>query len=454
MEYISILNDFLHIPLSLVQACNYTKSANIVPYKTLQVRTRGFGCQEFAISFTLSNATLSQFIDVNNRFIGDNKNTSLEWVIQKLIELVPTAINKEDKSDIHNPSHIFLANQCVCPELLFMLTSITHTVRGDHLGRVMEADISLTMSGCAVSKQASVDPLLGDLDSVTDIPVPVIHVGQYEFKCQELVSISGYTLTPTTLTLQMDVQNIQNEAKAFLLKPMDVAQHAYIEIPGQNAYYIRQASFDEPYITYECDIFRPEAYETLSKTFINATLRDVVNFINPRIPIAIHHGLGSVKVTYYKANGTAIDILNDITNNLGVLVAYHESYAHLIEVPEEIVPEDDLLFYVEGDIVSAKTCKIIYRDSKHQYEVGDDGADSIVIDSPICTDTNRSQNLLNVYNLMENQITMEQPYDNRIKPYCMVKLTASNGPVDVMVTNYSIDYLTNQMALECHYVAR
>ena len=457
-QFISILNDSLRIPLSVVAACNYTKTSNVIPIggTQLTVKTRGYGCQEFAISFTINNATLPYFKELNQELFGTD--ATLEWVIQRFISLSPQAMDKSDANNMMNPSHIFLANQCVCPELLFMLTSVTHTIRGDRNGHVLEADISLTLSGCKTSKKASVDPLLGDEEykDVAVMPIPTIHVGAKELKIQEILNITRFELTPTTMTLEIDASNVQSELQAFLIGPLNPMFHSYIEVPGVNNFYIRNATYDEPFITYECDIFKPEAYENISKTFIDVTLQTVLMEINSRIPIVIHgESLKKLKVNYFKMNSNAIEALNTLAQNLGFLVAYHESYAHIIEVPENITAEDELLFYVQEDIMSAKTCKVIYRDSMHQYTVGDEtlAADTVVIDSPICTFTDRSENLLRYYNLMENQLTVNQPYDNRIRQMSIVRLQRDdNTTQDVLITNYVIDVLTNEMSIECHYI--
>ena len=192
MLSLQILND-LNIPLCIIGNLSFSKAANVIPTSRLKLRVRGYQCRELNISLSLTPNVVDLFNEVN--------------IIQfeTFSDLVKYFLEIQPSRDL-KPFSVFLANNCLVPELLFTITSVTQTFQSDINGDVKELSISMTLSGTKCSKKSFVEPVVL-YDDTTTIPSVTIHNNNKEIKCQDSISISDFRLTPTTCNLELIISD-------------------------------------------------------------------------------------------------------------------------------------------------------------------------------------------------------------------------------------------------------
>ena len=440
MLTVEILNGF-KIPLCIIGNLAYTKTANVIPTSRLKLRVRGFQCRELSLAIKLTPAVLNMFNEVNTI-----KFERFSDLVKYFIGLVPNINNK--------PFHVYLANECIIPELLFSVTSATQTFQSDLNGNIQACDINLVLSGVKCSKESFVNPTASSDDNAT-IPTVIIHNSGRECKCEDNISISNFILTPTTLELDLILSDsFKHKNDKAWLNDLTASDNSFITVEGYGSFYIENASLVDSILKLECSVFSREQKKVITNTIFTSTLPRVTSELKGSIRYTAKDTLKQTNVEYYYINANTPDTLKELQDNLGFLCCFRDNEIILYEVPENLYNSNALPFPITDDISSAKTCKIVYRDSVHSFEAGAPEGNTVLINSPVCTNDDRSAQLLRYYNFMENQIAVVVPYDNRIKHHSTVALVKDDQYIYCLVTNYSIDILSNTMTLNLNYITR
>ena len=450
MYSLGIENGDLFLPLSSVSSFSYAKTANIIQVSRLALRTRGYGCQSVSFSLSLTPNCLEYFKQLNDWM----QTFTFNDLIKYFIEYKPD--KKRDPFFIEIFNDTSKHSNVICPELLFATTNITKTFQADNLGIIQQMDINFTLTGCRCSKVSAKDMNLATAD--TSILKTKLVVDNFELECKDDVSISEFILTPTSLNLQLILSDsFTDKYSNDWLQPTE-ANNSYVEVENFGKFYIINATVDDSIVSYECSIFDKQSEEIIADTIIDSTLKDALNKLKTNVDAAT--ALNAINIEHYKLNGSSVDILKEISSNLGCLVGFTDNTAHLFEVPSDndaqasLADNNVLNFYITEDIKSAPTCKVIYRDAKHQYAVGDKKGHSIIVESPICTSTDRSDKLLAYYDFNERSISMTLPFDNRIRHFLWIQANVDGKLIPCLVSDYSIDVLDNSMTLTLNYFNR
>ncbi len=444
MHSLDLDNGQLKFPLSVVNSFSYNKTANIIQVTQLYLRTRGYGCQNLSFSVSLTPATMGQFKDINDWM----RDYSFADLVRYFIEY-KTSLDRD-------PYNVILAGKIICPELMFTVTQVSTTFQADDLGNMQQIDISFTLAGCRCTKQSSRNKTLTTADS--SILKTKLVVDNTELDCRDDVAISEFTIMPTSLRLQLILSDsFKDKYSNDWLRPSDANTESYVEVEGFGKFFVITSSVDDNIVTYECSIFDKRAEDSVAATIMDSDLNDVLGHLS----LATASNLKPIRINHYRLNGSSIDILREIGSNLGCLIAFSENKAYPFEVPTSIpadVTNDDsnlLNFYLDEDVKSAPVCKVIYRDAENQYTVGDKKGHTITVNSPICTPTDRSKELLNYYTLLESSINLTVPFDPRIRHLSWVKVNlGASGILPCLVADYIIDVLENSMTLTLNYIKR
>lgn len=427
-----------NIPLHLITSFNYNKSANIIETSSSKksVITRGFKCQSITFSISLNVSSVEYFRQCNQSMY----NYTFSDLVRYFIEY------KIDKSN--NPFQVVLADNIICHELMFTPTSISNTFQSDENGNIQQMDSTFVLSGCRCSKLSRRNkPIIN-----TDFNVlnTTITVNGYKLECKNDISITEYEITPTTLHIQLLISDSYvNKNQIEWTSPVNM--DSYIDVDGLGRFYIITASVDDNFITYECSIFNRDAEDVICESLLDCTFDDVLH----KLKLNINNNIHNINIDYYKMNDSSINILREIQTYLGVLISFNMNTVYITEIPTnaQMSNNNSLDYYLNTNIKSAHTKNIIIHDSIHNnssstYKSGH----SIILNSPICTSDNRSQQIMNYYNLMENEITIQVPYDKRIRHNSWIRVHDNNTEYNCLITNYTINVLDNYMNLTLNYI--
>lgn len=439
MKYISIINDTIRIPLAVLTSFSYSKRGNIVETSRNTHISRGFGCQELSISFSLTPSVLVIFNEVGNTF------SSFGEMAYNFMSLEP---------DIETePSHVYLAGNVICPELLFSLTSITATPQSDLYGVLQRVDVQMVLSGSKCSKESAKQmPVSYDENAV--LPRVSVTCKGKTAVCQDSISICELVITPTTLniSLLLSTSHADKSSNAWVYT-VATDKTVYIDVDGYGRYYVQNAHTDGDSVSYECSIFSRNADAVITKTLLDSTLQSVLNALDLSVSVK-SDSISKINVDNYTIHSDSVQTLKELASNLGFLAAFRENTAFLFELPETLNNADELNYFIEDDIVSSPTTKAIYRDGLHEFSSGSDAGFCIIVNSPVCTKTDRASKLLDVQRFMERGITIEIPLNTHIKHYSGVRLNYNGNQIDCLVTDFSADLLANTMILRLNYLER
>lgn len=443
MKVIELLSGDLNVPLAIVSNVNFGKAGNIIETRKNVFRCRGFGCRELSISFSITPNVASLFSEVNS--------SMNDWGFMDICDYF---MNLEPELSVE-PFHVYLADVAICSELKFSITSITKTAQSDFNGVLQQLDISMTLSGVSCSKAASRTVPVSYDDSET-IPSVTITCKGKTFNCREVCNITRFIITPSALDLELKMGNSRSETSSDAwIYTVAQDDDAFITVDGFGVFYVKNASFDGDFISYECSIFSKASEETITKTIIDSDINDVFDALK----IDCNNHAENIDVSNYTLNGSSIDIIQQLAENLGFMIGFRMNQVHVFDAKSLSNAIADasasLNYFADVDVVSEKTSKITFRDAVHEYVFDSGGSGSnYVMNSSVCTKTDRTREIFEKINIMSNNIDLTIPFDPRIKHYSLVNLSYQNISRTVIVTDYAIDMLENTIALRCSYSNR
>lgn len=449
MKCLTILNGELNIPLAIVSGISYTKTGNLIETHKNTFYCKGYGCQNIAVSFSLTPNVLPLFYENNAAMAPDSEGKNA-WTFTDLVKYFINV--KPNRLEL--PFHVYLADHCLCPELMFSITSCTQSLQSDLNGNVLQCDISMTLSGTACSKESSRAPEVS-YDVTSELPVVTLTVNDKSVTFADDIHITEFQLTPTTAHLQVLLSTSfkTKSTNAWVYMPAQ-SENSFVEIKGFGKFYIQNAEWDGDLLSLECSKFSKQSEELITKTFIDASLNDVINTLN--IPIEISSKATALKaftLSHLFIRENSINALRILRDNLGFIVAATEDKFICYDLPTEFPANLSPIVldaFINTDTVSAKTTRVVIRDGLHEYSHGTEEGQEILINSPICSTVDRSSQLLRLNRFLENTVEVTIPYDSRIKHHSIVQCENITG----IVTDYNIDFLQNIMTLGINYLQR
>lgn len=437
MKYLSVLGE--NIPLCALTGFSYTKSANLVETRKLEVKSKGYSCLSVSVSLNITPFMLEYYRSANTFASA----FTMADMVRHFMELNPALSTV--------PTNIILADRVICPQLQFSLVSATHQLQTDINGLLQECNVTWSLAGTKCTKQeASDEPVSYD----TEIPEVTLSVAGKSLNIKNSCSITEFTLTPSTLHLQIALSDsfVKKKSNDWVKMPA-IDYDSFIDVKGYGKYFIRSSNFDDNFVTYECSIFPKESEVQIAKTVMKGTLKNV--FDELYLEIKSTPDVNKISVDYFKLNGTSQDILKQLQTDLGLMVGFDtDSRVRIFNLPE--MPSSDLPtinYNIDSDIVSAPTSKIIYRNPAKEVSYGNNSGDVITINTTINSE-DRSKALLKYYQFMERMIELDVPYDSRIRHCSYIGLVYQNKIIPAMVTDFNADVLNNSMHIVCNYWMR
>lgn len=453
MKCLGILNGELKIPLAIISGISYGKAANLVETHKNIFRCKGFGCKSISVSFSVQSNVMPLFYELNPA-MAQSAGNSVGWSFADLVKYLIAL-----KPDINTkPFHVYLADNCICPELLFAITSTTQTMQSDFNGRVMQCDFSMTLSGCACSKESSRETEVS-YDNLSEMPSVTLHVGENSIRFAEDISMSRFVMTPTELQIDAILATSYKEksAYAWVFTPAQ-SQSSFIDVDGFGRFYIKNSQWDGDILSFECSRFSKKSEEIITKTFMDTTLDSVISALELPVRISSKTALKDTNIAHIFIRENSIDALRILRDNLGFMTAITEQEIVCYDLPDRLPRKDviDINYFIDDDIVSSKTTRVIVRDGIHEYISGvktEDGAE-VLINSPIFSYTDRSSMILKKTRFNENAIEINIPYNPQIKHNSIVSVNYDKRVIMCIVSDYEIDFLSNNMRILLNYLER
>lgn len=419
----------LSIPLTCITGFSYSLQGNIVDRSNLSCKCLGINPITIQIQITLSMASC---VD----------SDVFEYLARELSQLRPVKGTA--------PSFITIGGQIIIPQMKFMLVSTNIAYQSDRLGRLQEMGINWTLAGSRVVKDENRNTELKGME--TDLPKVTLHCLGESIDCSQDISIAAFNLSGfrgrLDLVLGDTYKNINRES--WLVDVVN-AEDSYIEIEGYGRWYIFRGSIDSDvnWMTFELTKFPKDWYRNQTQTFISEkplTLKSVF----PSVEVA-----SKAVFTYMKYDDAPINMLYKLQDSLGYLLGLKRDKIFLYD-PPLYIPQGQVTydFVLDGDTVTTPISKVILRDGVSQFEAGDSTGETFFVNAECRVTSEASENVLRYANFNQNMITLTLPLDHRIALGSIVNVNTGERVIPCVVTEYDIDFLSNSMQLELHYVGR
>ena len=156
-------------------------------------------------------------------------------------------------------------------------------------------------------------------------------------------------------------------------------------------------------------------------------------------------------IKYLAWHGTQSERLKQLQQAFGFLIDFHEMTIN--NIPDKLISNTDFSAYVNNDLITENITKVVWQDGLHTYEAGSEGGAFYGIDSPCaCDDSTVAERCLKYYKYQQNYISITIPYDPRIRHHSVINVIKNATSIPCMVEKYNINFFTNEMELECHWI--
>lgn len=425
------------IPLSCIMGLSYSKQGNIVDSSNLSCRCLG-----------INNVQVQLQIAINPSTCYDRD------FIEFAREMSQVRPNKAD-----NPSKIQLCNDILLPQLEFMLISTNITYQSDRLGHLQEMQLNWTLSASRVVKDENRNTEL--LTKQPELlPKVTLHCDGKSIECKQDISIANLRLSGFRGTIELFLADTYTEVdRDAWLNQVNNSKTSYFEIEHYGKFYILSSNIVyDNWLSFDLTKFNKHWYKKQTKTFIadpNSpkvfTLKDIFSDCDDNIVVK-----SKAKVRYFKYDDTPYNVLKSLQDDLGYNIGLQGDDIILYDTPDKIGKGDITYDYVlDGDTLTAPITKCIIRDDRAEYIAGNDDGETYYVDANASVTQDAATSVLKYVNFNQNMITLSIPYEPRIRIGSIINVNISNDEIiNCVCTEYDIDFLSNSMQIELHYVER
>lgn len=420
----------LKVPLSCITGFSYTKSGNIVQTSKLSCKCVGMNPIQVQVQFTLNEATCFgiDFIETARSFskIKPDKNAP--------------------------PSAIMIADEIIIPQLKFMLSSVNLTYQSDRLGNLQEVQVSWTLSGSKVVKDENRNIALKGNDSQELIPKVTLWGNGKSIECSQDINIADLRLSGFKGSIQLVLADTYTAIdRDSWLAEVNNSKDSYFEIEGYGKFYILESYiiFDN-WLNFELTKFSKEWYQKRTETLISDskvfTLGDIFKGATVK---------SKAKFEYFKFDDTPINILYGLQDSLGYLIGLRNDEIVLYDAPDVIGSGSVTYDYIlDNDLMTVPITKTIIRDGMKEYAAGNDNGETLFVNALCRVTSDASNNVLKYAQFNQNMLVMTIPLEKRINIGSIINVNTGDKIIHCVCTEYDIDFLSNSMTIELHYVDR
>ena len=433
------------IPLSCITGLSYSKQGNIVDSSNLSCRCLGINNVQVQLQITISPSTCydMDFIEF----------------AREMSQVRPSKTEK--------PAKIYLGNDILLPQLEFMLISTNITYQSDRLGKLQEMQLSWTLSASRVVKEENRNTELLTNNELI-MPKVTLHCDGKSIECKQDISIANLHLSGFRGTIELFLADTYTEVdRDAWLNQVNNSKTSYFEIEHYGKFYILSSNIVyDNWLSFDLTKFNKHWYKKQTKTFIADpsspkvfTLKDIFSDCDD---IKVK---SKAKVRYFKYDNTPYNVLKSLQDDLGYNIGLQGDDIILYDTPDKIGKGDITYDYVlDGDTLTTPITKCIVRDDRAEYIAGNDDGETYYVYTNASITQEAANAVLKYVNFNQNMITLSIPYEPRIRIGSIINVnigdtrsrqTAGNDEIlKCVCTEYDIDFLSNSMQIELHYVER
>ena len=433
------------IPLSCITGLSYSKQGNIVDSSNLSCRCLGINNVQVQLQITISPSTCYD----------------MDFIVfaREMSQVRPSKTEK--------PAKIYLGNDILLPQLEFMLISTNITYQSDRLGKLQEMQLSWTLSASRVVKEENRNTELLTNNELI-MPKVTLHCDGKSIECKQDISIANLHLSGFRGTIELFLADTYTEVdRDAWLAQVNNSKTSYFEIEHYGKFYILSSNIVyDNWLSFDLTKFNKHWYKKQTKTFIADpsspkvfTLKDIFSDCDD---IKVK---SKAKVRYFKYDDTPYNVLKSLQDDLGYNIGLQGDDIILYDTPDKIGKGDITYDYVlDGDTMTKPITKCIVRDDRAEYIAGNDDGETYYVYTNASITQEAANAVLKYVNFNQNMITLSIPYEPRIRIGSIINVnigdtrsrqTAGNDEIlKCVCTEYDIDFLSNSMQIELHYVER
>lgn len=430
MQTLSFQN--LDIPLAYITAVSYQKNARVSTNSAGFGRFMGFEPSEMSIRVAIDGARCSltgeQFRDVLSRFL---------------------ALSPQKDSE---PTQVVLGGHILYPSLLYRLTSINKTVASGHNGFPYAAEFDLSLSGVACTKaETGRRALVFTRDDIIELPSITIKCKGKEYVVGSETTVSQLIIKPLSCDIGLLIGDDSAIVKDSSWLTAVVDNNAEVVIEGYGRFYIVQANLVQGELSMTGSKFAPSSARVKTQTFIEQPISTVISQIS-----GTYKGNLDGQIDYYLMRSTPIEALRSLQESAGFLINSEDDGVSYWWIPRAFNPTIEFDLYVEEDEQTEPISGFIWDDGIIEIKAGEfESSASLRVHSVFASNSGDwAAHCLEYNKYMQNKIIVNVPVDNRIKHHSCFTIYKNTVAIKVMVEDYTIDFITNNMELELHYIAR
>lgn len=424
------------IPLSCIAGLSYSKQGNIVDSSNLSCRCIGINNVQVQLQITISSSTC-----YDRKFIEFAR------------EMSQVRPSKNEKS-----AKIYLGNDILLPQLEFMLISTNITYQSDRLGKLQEMQLSWTLSASRVVKEENRNTeLLTNQPEL--LPKVTLYCDGKSIECKQDISIANLHLSGFRGTIELFLADTYTEVdRDAWLNKVNNAKDSYFEIEHYGKFYILSSNIVyDNWLSFDLTKFNKHWYKKQTKTFIadpsssnTFTLKDIFSDCKD---VKVK---SKAKVRYFKYDDTPYNVLKSLQDDLGYNIGLQGDDIILYDTPDKIGKGDITYDYVlDGDTLTMPITKCIIRDDRAEYIAGNDDGETYYVYTNASVTQDAAMSVLKYVIFNQNMITLSIPYELRIRIGSIININIGNNEIlNCVCTEYDIDFLSNSMQIELHYVER
>ena len=434
------------IPLSCITGLSYSKQGNIVDSSNLSCRCIGINNVQVQLQITISPSTCYDIA------AGAAQSTTADF-IEFAREMSQVRPSKTEK-----PAKIQIGNDLLLPQLEFMLISTNITYQSDRLGKLQEMQLSWTLSASRVVKDENRNTEL--LTKQPELlPKVTLHCDGKSIDCKQDISIANLHLSGFRGTIELFLADTYTEVdRDAWLNQVNNSKTSYFEIEHYGKFYILSSNIVyDNWLSFDLTKFNKHWYKKQTKTFVADpsspkvfTLKDIFSDCDD---IKVK---SKAKVRYFKYDDTPYNVLKALQDDLGYNIGLQGDDIILYDTPDKIGKGDVTYDYVlDGDTLTTPITKCIIRDDRAEYITGNDDGETYYVYTNASVTQDAATSVLKYVNFNQNMITLSIPYEPRIRIGSIINVNIGNDEIlNCVCTEYDIDFLSNSMQIELHYVER
>ena len=425
------------IPLSCINGLSYSKQGNIVDSSNLSCRCLG-----------INNVQVQLQIAINPSTCYD----------RDFIEFA-RMMSQVRPSKTEKPAKIYLGNDILLPQLEFMLISTNITYQSDRLGKLQEMQLSWTLSASRVVKEENRNTELLTNNELI-MPKVTLHCDGKSIECKQDISIANLRLSGFRGTIELFLADTYTDVdRDAWLNQVNNSKTSYFEIEHYGKFYILSSNIVyDNWLSFDLTKFNKHWYKKQTKTFIADpsspkvfTLKDIFSDCDDNVVVK-----SKAKVRYFKYDDTPYNVLKALQDDLGYNIGLQGDDIILYDTPDKIGKGDITYDYIlDGDTLTTPITKCIIRDDRAEYITGNDDGETYYVYTNASVTQDAANAVLKYVNFNQNMITLSIPYEPRIRIGSIINVNIGNDEVlNCVCTEYDIDFLSNSMQIELHYVER